>query len=132
MNQSSNEFQKLVIDSIIWFFIISVFGLLQFWLSLGNIWFKNGILNLDPYLTSGVFLFFCSGIIISSSYDIWIDEYIDKNIRLNLIFHFILPLMLLILIVSLYFILDNYEELNNKIRYTIRIVLVYSVLYSTA
>ena len=95
-------FRKAIYDSILWIFASMLFGLLQLWISIGNNWFCNVSIDINAFFLSGVLLFFSSGIVISSSFDIWLEEKINKNNRTYVLFHILMPIIILIAIIYIY------------------------------
>ncbi len=124
-------FIKAILDSILWVFASIFFGLLQLWLSIGRNWFSNITNEINTVFLNGVLLFFCSGIVISSSFDIWLEEKINKNHRWYIIFHILIPIILLIAIVHIYLTITDNKVNLNKIKYFQIGILIYSLIYST-
>lgn len=123
--------KKVIIDCLLWLFASIFFGLLQLWLSIVHGWFKGLNINFNTYFLSGVLLFFCSGIIISSTYDIWLEENVNKNARLYVLFHIVFPVVLLLLIANIYLSTIDGKVLIKNIKGFQVGILIYSIIYST-
>lgn len=122
--------KKIFINCIAWIFITLIFGLLQLWLSIANNWFKSNQSNLDNYFLAGVLLFFCSGMVVDVSFQVWVKLGIRKDSIIDVLFHIVLPILLLIAITTIYFNTISIQNLNHKIKNAQLIILFFSIGYS--
>lgn len=129
--QISPIWKKVLKSCSLWLFVSIGFGLLQLWLSIGNKWLQDMQIQPDKYFLTGVLLFFSSGIAMSNSCDVWLEEKIDKNYLVNIIFHIVSPIALMILITLIYVITSDKTHLTGKIKYAQYIILAFSLIYST-
>lgn len=123
--------RRVIVECLLWLVVSIVFGLLQLWLSIGYNYFRGLDINYDTYFVSGVLLFFCSGVTMSSSFDIWIEEKISKNDGFYVLFHILIPIILLIVIAILYLSTIDGKVVIFRVKSFQIGILIYSIIYST-
>ena len=75
-------------------------------------------------------MFFCSGIAISSAFDIWLEENIRRT-RGFIFFHILLPMVLLLTIATIYFSTLDSRIVIGRIKIFQVFILIYSMVYSS-
>ena len=83
--------KKIIADIFLWVLVSIIFGLLKLWISISFNFFNQLEISFDKYILSGILLFYCSGIVISSSFDVWMNDNLKMDKRLYIIFHIINP-----------------------------------------
>lgn len=122
---------RIIADAMLWLVVSVVFGLLQLWISVGYEWYGEQFNSLNIYFLSGVLLFFCSATVITSSFDIWLEDSISKRSRFYISFHIILPFIVVLWITVIYLATFKANSLSNNVRNSQFHVLAISLFYST-
>lgn len=124
---------KVIGNCALWLFVSIFAGLLQVWISVTYDFIGQTPVDMNKYFLSGVVLFFCSGIVISSSFSIWLEDGINKDMdkRLFIFFHILMPIIILVLIGVIYAAcIAGIKSINPRIKSFQVVILVYSVFYS--
>lgn len=128
--RKNGHYKEIIKHSIAWIFITLIFGLLQLWLSIANNFFKSDGYSFDNYFLAGVLLFFCSGLVVDVSFQVWIKLGIRSNSIADVLFHIVLPILILIAITTIYFNTISIQSLNYKIKQAQLWTFGFSIAYS--
>src|SRR5262249_34743347 len=120
-------------NGMLWLFISIFFSLLQVWVFIVYNFFGEMNTSNDKFFLDGTILFFCSGIVVSSAFDIWVEDekYLKMDKRLFILFHMIFPMVLVVLVTTMYLGLFRKENLANDIKIIQLSSVICSLVYST-
>jgi hypothetical protein len=130
MSNNTPIWRTIAKTCILWLIVSVGFGLLKLWIVVGDKWIQ-GLSDIDIRFVSGTLLFYCSGIVVSSAFDSWIEKGIDKSEFFNMLFHIIIPTFLLIGITVIFLRVTDDNFRIDRVKRIHWSVLIFSLSYST-
>ncbi|MBO6495680.1 MAG: hypothetical protein JJ978_08950 [Roseivirga sp.] len=118
-----------------WLIISFIFGLLQFWILIGQDFLNEKGIDYNGFFLDGVFLFFSTSLIAASSFELWSDKKIqEENKNFHYIFFCLLPFLIILTATIVYinaFNAGNSENLTGNNVSIQLVILVFTFIYTS-